>query len=127
MATSGKDLSEKSFHNPETDFQLEVGGLYTVYGINMWQGLIHYLTFNKWGKVPFWTPSELFEIVDNRLPPEWYFNYYGYGESIEVNAVWGYKELALNQTHYYELINREGDSMDIFYERRMEIDQFHNS
>jgi hypothetical protein len=130
IATLGSDLSRKSleaFHHPEEEFQLNVGDIYIVYGINIWQGIIHYLTFDKWYNNPFWTPAELFEIIDNRLPSNWYFKFYGYEDNVSINAVWGYKELALLPEHYDQLIEREGDAIPIFNERRIEIDQFHNS
>jgi hypothetical protein len=132
IATSGKNLSNKSLealHSNDEEFQLNIGDIYTVYGINVWRGIVHYLTFDKWYNNPFWTPAELFEIVDNRLPPDWHFKFYGYEDKHMdlVNAVFGYKELALNPRHYFELINREGDSSLIFKTRKKEIDAFHNN
>ena len=56
-ATSGKDLSEKSleaFHNPEEDFQLNIGEIYTVYGISLWEGLVHYLAVDPQIDRPYW-------------------------------------------------------------------------
>jgi hypothetical protein len=130
IATYGKDLSKKSleaFHHPEEEFQLNIGDIYTIYGINMCLGVIHYLTFDKWGNAPFWTPAELFEIVDNRLPPEWYYKFYGYDKDISINAVWGYKELVLDPSYYDNLIERRGEAIPIFNKRKSEIDQFHNT
>ena len=130
-ATYGKDLSKealKNLYHPDNNFQLNIGDSYSVYGINIQSQIVHYLTFDKWGNSPFWNPAELFDIVDSRLPPNWYFMFYGNGErDIEtVSAVWGYKEIALSRIHYRELILREGKAMDIFRERKKEIDQFHD-
>lgn len=130
IATSGNDLTKKSleaFHDRNEQFQLGIGDIYTVYGINIWRGIVHYLTFDKWYNNPFWHPAELFEIVDNRIPPNWYFNFYGYEDhKIDlVNAVWGYKELALSKEYYFQLIDR--DELSIFKQRRKEIDEFHNA
>jgi hypothetical protein len=134
IATDGKDLSKyslRSFHNPEEYFNLKIGGTYIVYGINLWDRIIHYLTLIEGARNPFWSPAELFEIIDNRLPKEWYFKFYGYEKNSHVvslvNAVWGYKELALSQKHYDELIEREGDALDIFRMRQKEIDKFHET
>ena len=130
IGTSGKDLSRQSldsFHNVEEQFGLEVGGIYTVYGINIWRGIVHYLTCDELGYA-YWSPAELFEIVDNRIPPDWYFKFYGYEDNDmdQVNAVWGYKELALDPKHYFELILKEGDFINIFNKKRKrEIDEFH--
>ena len=68
IATIGKDLSPetlKQLHYPETDFQLIIGDVYTVYGINVWSSIVHYLTYDKWHIVPSWNPAELF-VVENK-------------------------------------------------------------
>jgi hypothetical protein len=129
--TSGSKLSIKTLenlHNQETDFQLEIGAIYTVFGINTWYQAVHYLTYDKWMNGPFWHPAELFEIVDNHLPPNWYYRFYGYDdESMDmVNTVCGYKELALNPKHYFDLIERNDDAMNLFRMRSREIEDFHD-
>jgi hypothetical protein len=43
-----------------------------------------------------------------------------------VNALWGYKEMALKPEHYVQLIEREPDALSIFDLRRKEIDRFHD-
>ena len=108
--------------------ELHTNNIYTVYGINIWSGIVHYLTFDKWHNVPSWNPAELFVVENNCLPPEWYFMFYGYGDKdIEtVSAVWGYKELALSRAHYRELILNESNALEIFSERKKRIDEFHN-
>jgi hypothetical protein len=129
IANSGKNLSYKylgAFDNAESFFPINIGDIYTVYGINIWAGGINYLTFDKWGHYPSWYPAELFEIVDNRLPSEWHFHFYGYKNNELLNAVLGYKELALNPEHYNQLAEREGLSMYIFNQRKKEIDDFHD-
>lgn len=133
IGASGRDLSKRSlgispYHHMEEEFQLNIGDTYVVYGISMFLETIQYLTFDKWGNAPFWHPAELFEIVDNRLPPEWYYEFYGYNDKstdLLLNALWGYKELVLDADHYDQLIEREPDAMSIFDQRRKEIDQFH--
>jgi hypothetical protein len=134
IATEGKYLSKKaldSFHNPEEYFDLNLGEFYVVYGINIWDGLIHYLIYVTSHLGPYWTPSELFTIIDNRLPPEWFFRFYGYEKHAHpislVNAVWGYNEIALDPVHYEGLIEREHNALDIFWKRKKEIDKYHES
>jgi hypothetical protein len=134
IGTDGKDLSKKSleaFHNVEEYFNLKIGGTYNVYGINLWGGILHFLTLIEDNRYPFWNPAELFEIIDNRLPSEWFFRFYGYERNAHIisslNAVWGYKELALNPKHYSDLIERERGALDIFRKRQKEIELFHES
>jgi hypothetical protein len=132
IATWGKDLSRKSLeslHHPEENFQLKMYDIYTVYGINVWRDVIHYFTFDENNTTPSWHPADLFEIIDYRLPPEWYFRFYGYENRRNdlVYAVWGYKELALNPEHYFQLIEVIPEAINLFNKRKLEIDKFHGS
>ena len=132
IATLGRNLSTKSlkaFHNPEENFQLKVNDIYTVYGINVWGDIVHYLTLDESNTTPSWNPAELFEIIDNKLPTEWYFKFYGYEakNTDSVYAVWGYKELALDLEHYFQLINIVPAAVAIFNKRKNEIDRFHDT
>jgi hypothetical protein len=127
---TGKSLSIASIeagNTIETQFQINIDDVYTVYGINVWRNTVGYLILDKWKTNPFWIPAELFEIVDNRLPPDWYYNFYNYKEDTWINAIWGYKELALSLDHYSKLIERYPEVLNIFKQRKKEIDQFHNN
>lgn len=116
----------EAFHNVEEDFQLAIGEIYAVYGICMWSGIIHYLTFDKWHNNPFWMPAELFEVIDSRLPSDWHYAFYGYEGDISINAVWGYRELASSPAHYDQLIDRAREALLVFFERKRTVDQFHD-
>lgn len=128
VANKGKDLSRKSLdaglHGAEVDFQLGLGDTHIIYGINLWRGIIHYLILPRSHENPLWIPAELFEVIDNRLPPEWFFRLRGFGAETGVNAIWGYLELALSDKHYVDLMNREGDAIPIFRKRQKEIERF---
>jgi hypothetical protein len=127
VANTAKRFSQ----NPPNDlyrndkfFSLTIGDSYVVYGINIQGGVLHYLTCHKITDDPYWMPAELFEIVDYRLPPVWYFMFFGYGKSNKINAVWGYEELVMDPKHYAALILREGYWHVIFELRKKEIDEY---
>jgi hypothetical protein len=130
IASNGLVLSDKTikaFHNSGCDYQITIGEIYTVYGILIWKNIIHYIVFDRWRSNPFPHPAELYQITDNRLPKEWYYNFYGYTTEDEINAVWGYKELVLQHEHYFKLMERDHEALDIFFTRQEEIDKFHES
>lgn len=125
IKNKGKDLDAntlKIVHLATTEFQLNIGEIYVVYGMCLWKGIMHYLLVDKYKINPFWFPAELFRVIDNMLPLEWYYNFGGYGE--EINAIWGYKELVLDESHYIGLIEREKKSIEVFLKRKKEIEEY---
>lgn len=132
IASMGVNLSARSLNNghlPTENYRLKIGDIYVVYGIKLWKGEIHYLTLNETNRDPFWNPAELFEVVDYRLPPKWYYRFNGYEEGkyfTHNEALWGYKELIFRENHYDDLIERDWIALGIFNKRREEIDQFHS-
>ncbi|UTR15006.1 phosphoribosylaminoimidazole synthetase [Salipaludibacillus sp. LMS25] len=127
LSNNGRGLTKKALsigNSIETQYSLENDKIYTVYGINVWDEVMHYLVLGKDENFPSWYPAELFEVVENVLPYEWYFNYYGEDSVTGVLAIWGYKELVLDTNHYIELIEREKNELNIFLKRKQEIDEF---
>lgn len=127
IANSGHNLSTKALqagHLKTTDFQLNIGEESSVYGISIWKGIIHYLTFDNHNTLPFWNPADLFVVTEPLLPLEWYFQYYGEQDNNNLSAIWGYKELVEGTNHYTSLIEREDKAIQIFLNRKKEIDEF---
>ncbi len=125
ISNSGNTLSEKYIINgelPTAEYPLSVGNEYTVYGISQWKNVIYYLTINKYNTLPSWYPADLFEITDNLLPIEWYYNCFKNSETL--SAIWGYSELALIEKHYEDLIERNDNAIKIFLKRKSEIDNY---
>lgn len=128
-ANTGKDLSSKSIEAGDliaTEYDLKIGDVYTVYGISLWKGALQYLTMDKYYTLPFWFPSELFEIVDHMLPFEWYHKFFGYRDEYFLNAIWGYKELVFDEKHYSGLIDRNDEAVCVFLKRKKEIEEFND-
>src|SRR3990170_5456101 len=100
------------------EFDLTVGKVYLVYGMLHGSRAIKYLISDKQYNFPNWYPAELFEVIDHSLPISWYFNFCGYDK--HVNAIWGYKEL-LNSNHFINILERKEKDLDIFFERKKEI------
>src|SRR5574340_995911 len=86
-------------HTRETRFDIAIGEVHTVYAVSLWQGTVNYL-IALFEDFPDWYPAELFEITDYRLPPNWFFKFFGYDDARGLTAIWGYKELATNYDYY---------------------------
>jgi len=132
IANTGSDLSEKSLDagfSASSQFSIDIGGIYIVYAVNLWNGVISYLVDlsgnpPKWLSMPRWNPAELFEIVDNRIPPNWCFDFRGYRKDYPLNAICGYPEL-LDEDHYDNLLEGEEEAMFVFLKRKKEVDEFY--
>lgn len=115
VAALGK-IAIKIGNSVESQFDLEIGKQYIVYGIVDFQHALHYLTIGE-SDYPTWYPVELFTILDPVLPQRWFFTYVG--EEDGVIAVWGYEELANYPSHYEELLERGDKAINIFVKRKI--------
>jgi len=89
---------------------------YTVYGILMSGGSLHYFITDY----PSWYLAEQFEIINKLLPLNWYFNF----NNNDDIAICGYKELVFSENHYEDLVEREQKALEIFEKRKEEIEEF---
>lgn len=118
-------------HNPRK--YLKIGGEYNVYGILYLDGDYSYLidrestNNNEYSAFPSWEPAELFQIVNAKLPDNWYFSRF-----LEIipkeklldplSTICGYKELALDRDHNDKLLDRDYEHIKIFTKRKKEMD-----
>jgi len=102
---------------------LRLGTSYVVYAMSIWEGILNYLILEREADLPFWHPAELFEVEDEMLPLETYFKYFGGKDARGVNALWGYKEMIFDDSHYLNLIEREKKAIKVFLSRKQEIDE----
>lgn len=107
----------------ETEYPLKLGETYIVYGQNISKGILKYLVIGTYENLPSWYPAELFEVSDSMLPLEWY---YQYDANSVISAIWGYKELVLDESHHDDLLEREDKAIRIFLKRKKEIDEFND-
>jgi hypothetical protein len=127
IANMGDGLSKqaiKAGRNLDSVFHLKIGDIYVVYGINLWRNSLNYLTMNQAGTIPIWSPAELFEVVDGKLPPDWYFKYLGHSEQY-LDAAWGYKDLTYNPPHYDGLLGEDKKALEVFFENKKKIDSLY--
>lgn len=111
------------------DFELPIGEVFIVYSISIWEGILQYLIVEnaEQESKPFWFPAELFVVEDYLLPSEFYYKYFGLNDIRGVNALWGYKEMVLDDNHYVDLIERNARAEEIFLIRKRQIDDKENN
>jgi hypothetical protein len=124
IATLRKDLYQNTQNVLVTqDFELPVGKTFTVYSISIWETVLHYLIADVNEPRPDWYPAELFVVQDTMMPKEMHYKYFGLEDKRGVNALWGYKEMVLDDQHYIDLIERESNAIEVFFKRKKEIDE----
>jgi hypothetical protein len=135
IATKGADLPEYffklgNFAFPTSDYQLNIGDVYTVYGMSLYQHVLDYLIFPSNLSDPGWYPAPFFEVIDPSVPKGWYFAHFGYQDEklkkIPLGALWGYYELVFREDgfqHYEGLIDCDPVEIEIFLRRKKEIDE----
>ena len=103
--------------------ELFIGKEYLVMGLILRGGYLHYL-IDEDGRIAFY-PYPLFEITDNRMPKNWNFNAFEIDNDIYINveAVWGYYELCFEQDHFEKLIDMEKTAQQIYFMRKIEMEQ----
>jgi len=128
VANSGEDLSEQTIklgYSKDSKFNIEIGETYNVYSMTMWKGSLDYLLCSK--ETPSWFPAELFEVTDYLLPFMWFFTFDKYknykGEESQM-AIWGYKEMISDSEHYVALTEGKPEALEVFFERKRQIDEF---
>ena len=125
LVNDGFGFSEKTIKNmgntQQATMLLKVGEVYTVYGQMIYKDVLQYLVIGTDENLPTWYPAELFEVVQ---PLKYYEEYYAYGKDVLISAIWGFKELVLQDNYIYDLVEREIDAVRIFLKRKKEIDEF---
>jgi hypothetical protein len=130
IKTKGSDLPSsvlKIGHLRTAKYNFGLGDELLVYGIASWDGVIRYLTMDNTSiPLPIWSPADLFEIIDFKIPPDWYFKFFGHDKQ-GVTALWGYYEMVFDENHYDDLIEREAEAIKVFENQKQIIDNWHNT
>ncbi len=111
------------FYTSETQFDVEIGDEHTVYALGLFESGLIALIVSKSG-IPVWYPLELFEVVSDRLPPDWVFAFFGDDKPEGLNGLpgwqarWGYREIVSSDAHLDGLIEADPEALRIFHEER---------
>ena len=103
---------------------------YVVYGLEFYPNTMHCLICAEEGN-PYWTPIDLFEIIDHRLPSDWLicvprfhepFNFLY--KNCDIQTLIGYSELVTSVSHYEGIIEREEDDLIKYFYEKEKIDKW---
>lgn len=125
IENTGKNLSKTHFsmgYTSVSEFDLELGKDYSVYGISWWSGVVFFLLLGE-GGYPRWCPSELFTITQNTIPADWFFATFLDGQKNGLQAILSYDEMVNSlDEHYDALLEYEPEAIKVFFRRKDEID-----
>ena len=100
---------------------LTINKEYIVYGVCYHDYSFNYLVYEDTGNL-FWYQSELFEIINDKVPSSWYFSFLYHLDS-QMKMLWGYDELVNNEDHNDDLLDKNESAERIFYKRKAEIEE----
>jgi len=115
------NISSDTGYTIDSKFLLTVGKEYTVYGITIEMGsLWYYVTEDIFNdninnvRFPIWRPSELFEVIDNRISKTWVVGCLDFGIEGLV-PILTFPEWANNHWDYYDrLADGEEEAFEVF-------------
>ncbi len=108
------------FFDQSVKFQLTIGGLYPVLGMELYRNILQILVpDNSEHKYPQWLPLELFETENSEVRTNWYFRSYPSGTAARergFRARWGYRQLVESDEHRDGLEDLDPDALAVFAE-----------
>jgi hypothetical protein len=119
-ASLGGAPTRGHFYSENTVFDVTVGQEYPVLGLGLFETVLLALVCDDTRR-PNWLPAGLFEFDTQTLPGTWEFALRdgpaasGADASNRWVALWGYADLAREERHSDQLIERDPDALDIFF------------
>jgi hypothetical protein len=106
-----------------TQYGVEIGKEYLVMGMLMGEGSLSYLV-DSMGEISIY-PYPLFEVIDNSINSNWFFRAFKIADGFfpYQEAIWGYKELVFDESHYEKLIEGEEVAQRIYFRRKSEFEK----
>ena len=108
---------------PESIFgELDVGKEYLVMGMVLKDGILYYLV--NGGRVISIIPNQLFEVVDNIIPDNWFFKSFTKDmiKIVNMEAIWGYYEFVEDIEHYTKLMLMDEEAHRLYFRRKIELE-----
>lgn len=106
--------------------ELEIGKEYLVMGIITHESYLAYLVDD--GGTISSCPCQLFEVIDDKLPPNWHFRLVEKDEDIYpfIQGLCGYYELCADKKSYEKMVvDWESEARLIFFKRKIELEKYY--
>lgn len=125
-AVTGAEISSTRRYLGETgatDYSpLQVAEKYEIYGFMLVCDRVDFLVAPP-AQLPFWVPSDLFDLVDSSLPAGWGVcvtslssDYCVLERQFKIGCIVGYPSLVNDYQHYLGLIERDPQAIKTFLE-----------
>lgn len=116
-ASSGASLTAeylRAGYTQRSAFGVSEPTVYQVHGMCLQRSILCYLVKNDRAE-PEWIPALAFEVVDDSLPADWFFDFNPNPGLVE--AVWGYEQLVREPGYFDRLSRREAGAVEVFRNR----------
>jgi hypothetical protein len=129
IASTGADLPVECLDDrlglgPGTDFHLEVGADYVVYGLTVFLGHVwYYVADENFSYYPVWKPGSLFEAVDGTLSRFWVYGWHPPDEHGDEYPIFSFPEWANDRFFYDRLTDGEAPAVDVFRRYKALMDE----
>lgn len=103
------------------DYGLELGKEYIVMGIVTYKSSqVPYFLVDENGR-PSWFPHQLFDLIENTIPGNWFLKINGVTEYSDIYSILGFEELCQDETYFDQLQDRVSGAMGIYFRRKEEL------
>lgn len=106
------------------DYGLEIKKEYLVMGITTFKESdnLYYLVDEN-GR-PSWFPYQIFKIIENDLPSSWFICVNSDNVYTDYKNLIGFNELCNNEDYFNNLLEREPESLQVYFKRKKELESF---
>ena len=105
------------------DYGLELGKIYLVMGILTFKLSNNiYFLIDESGR-PSWFPFQLFEILHNTLPTNWFLKINMGDEYVDYRNLVGFEELCNKEGFFNRLLERDEEAMNTYFRRKVELEK----
>lgn len=102
---------------------LKAGVEYLVMGIFLnWESAYYLIDSRETIRI---FPCESFEIIDCKIPPNWFCKIYREDEEAYAyrRAIWGYYEFCFDEHQFEKLVDGEQEALLLYYQRKSETEK----
>ncbi len=105
------------------DYGLELSKEYLVMGVLTFkQSNDLYFLVDENGS-PSWFPYQIFEIVSNELPANWFVKINIGNDYVDYQNLFGFNELCNKEDFFNQLLEREEETMQTYFMRKIELEK----
>lgn len=104
-------------------YDLTIGREYIIMGMAIYKksNCLYYLINQN--RFPDWYPYMLFNVIDNKIPADWYTYVPQQDDPGDISFLMGFDELCNDNDFYDALMDREKQAMLTYFERKEEAER----